>query len=164
MEDKIIFLDIDGVLNVIAQGRDEFGAIFHKHFEDNLSWIIEQTGAKIVITSSWRIDGLKRMQEMWKKRGLAGEVIGITPNEFTLVKRGLFRFYDQICRGHEIQQWIDDHNVKCYCIIDDDDDMIPSQMKNFVKTSNNKDHPDCVDIGYGLTKKCAEKAVEILNV
>jgi GTP-binding protein HflX len=46
---KIIFLDIDGVLNVIGQGRDEFGQTFHKHFEDNLRWIIEQTGAETAI-------------------------------------------------------------------------------------------------------------------
>lgn len=41
--------------------------------------------------------------------------------------------------------------------------MLPNQMDNFVRTANNSDHPDCVDIGFGLTKKCSEKAVEILN-
>lgn len=49
---KIIFLDIDGVLNVIGQGRDEYGQIFHKHFENNLKRIIDETDAKIVISSS----------------------------------------------------------------------------------------------------------------
>lgn len=161
--DKIIFLDIDGVLNVIGQGRDEFGQCFHKHFEDNLKWIIEQTDAKIVISSSWRKDGLSVMQKMWKHRNLAGEVIGITPDEVDVVKRGTCEFYDQVSRGIEIQQWIDDNNVKCYCIIDDDNDMLPSQRKNFVRTSNNRDHPDCVDIGYGLTRKCSEKVVKILQ-
>jgi hypothetical protein len=34
-----VFLDIDGVLNVIPQGRDEFGSLFHKEFMDNLKWI-----------------------------------------------------------------------------------------------------------------------------
>ena len=41
--------------------------------------------------------------------------------------------------------------------------MLESQMNNFVQTSENQDHPDCVDIGYGLTKICAEKVVTILN-
>jgi hypothetical protein len=41
--------------------------------------------------------------------------------------------------------------------------MLPSQKNNFVRTANNKDHPDCIDIGYGLTIKCAEMVVEILN-
>jgi hypothetical protein len=71
--------------------------------------------------------------------------------------------YDQVDRGFEIQQWIDDNNIKCYCIIDDDNDMLPSQKNNFVRTANNQDHPDCIDIGYGLTRKCAERVVEILN-
>jgi len=55
---KIIFLDIDGVLNVIPQGRDKYGMIFHPEFVENLKYIIEQTNAKIVISSSWRIDGI----------------------------------------------------------------------------------------------------------
>ena len=50
---KIIFLDIDGVLNVIPQGHDEYGAIFHNHFIDNLKRLIDKTNAKIVITSTW---------------------------------------------------------------------------------------------------------------
>jgi hypothetical protein len=62
-----------------------------------------------------------------------------------------------------IQQYIDDHNVKCYCIIDDVNDMLPSQKNNFVMTSNNKDHPDCIGEGYGLTRKCAKMVIEILN-
>ena len=37
---KVIFLDIDGVLNVIEQGRDEYGQIFHQHFVDNLKKIV----------------------------------------------------------------------------------------------------------------------------
>jgi hypothetical protein len=32
---KIIFLDIDGVLNVIPQGFDKYGGIFHDHFVKN---------------------------------------------------------------------------------------------------------------------------------
>ena len=40
---KIIFLDIDGVLNVIEQGWDDYGPLFHKHFEDNLKMIIDKT-------------------------------------------------------------------------------------------------------------------------
>ena len=161
--DKIIFLDIDGVLNVIPQGFDDYGAKFHKDFEHNLRWIIEQTGAKIVISSTWRMSGLKVMREMWEKRDLAGEVIDITPTEVDVVERGTCEFYDLVDRGYEIQQWIDDNNVKCYCIIDDDTDMLPTQKNNFVRTANNQDHPDCIDIGYGLTKQCAERVVAILN-
>jgi hypothetical protein len=162
---KILFLDIDGVLNVYCEERDEYGCTFHKHFEDNLRWIIYQTNAKIVISSTWRMDGLKSMQEMWKKRNLPGEVIDITPTADDVLKRGTCEFYDEVDRGFEIQQWIDDHkdDIISYCIIDDDNDMLSSQRDNFVRTTNNKDHIDCVDIGYGLTRKCSERVVEILN-
>ena len=160
---KVIFLDIDGVLNVYCQGRDEYGCTFHKHFEDNLRWIIEETGAKIVISSTWRRDGLDVMQNLWKHRNLPGEVIDITPTEVDVVEYGTCEFYDLVDRGHEIQQWINDHDIVNYVIIDDDNDMLPSQRGNFVRTANNKDHSDCVDIGYGLTRKCSEKVIEILN-
>lgn len=161
--EKVIFLDIDGVLNVIPQGHDEFGAIFHPHFEENLKHIIDNTQAKIVISSTWRMSGLNVMQDMWKHRNLAGEVIDITPTEVDVVDRGTCDFFDQVDRGYEIQQWIDDHKPKAYCIIDDDNDMLPSQRENFVRTAENHSHPDKVDYGYGLTRICAEKVIEILN-
>ncbi len=161
---KVIFLDIDGVLNVIGQGYDEFGQIFHPHLEKNLDTIIKETNAKIVISSTWRMNGLENMQRMWKYRQLAGEVIDITPTEVDVVESGTCEFYDQVDRGHEIQQWLNDHpEVTNYVILDDDNDMLPSQQTNFVRTADNRSHEDCVDIGYGLTKECAKKAIEILN-
>lgn len=161
---KVIFLDIDGVLNVISQGHDEFGPKFHQHFMDNLRWIVEETDAKIVISSSWRYAGIEAMKGMWNKRGLAGEIIDVTPDCAKLVERGTFKYYDAVERGHEIQQWIDEHpGIDSYVILDDDNDMLESQRENFVRTANNRNHPDCIDIGYGLTRKCAEKAIQILN-
>lgn len=164
---KVIFLDIDGVLNVIPQGHDEFGAIFHQNFVDNLKWIIDETNAKIVVSSSWRHSGIDAIKQMWKHRNLPGELIDITPNEVDVVNTGAFEFYDLVQRGHEIDLWLSwgrEANIDIkYCIIDDDDDMLPEQMNNFVKTADNSDHEDCIDIGYGLTKECARKVIEILN-
>lgn len=167
---KVIFLDIDGVLNVYGSPycgtRDEFGDMFHKEFVDNLRWIIEQTGAVIVISSSWRFEGLAKMQLMWEMRDLPGKVIAVTPSEQVLVNEGIAEFYDQVCRGMEIQYWLDrcHQPVTNYVIIDDDKDFLPHQTANFVRTANNNHHPDCIDTqGLGLTRKCAERAVEILN-
>ena len=162
---KVIFLDIDGVLNVYGIEYDEYGQIFHEHLVDNLRRIIDETGAKIVISSTWRFYGLKRMQEMWKFRNLPGEVIDITIDCYDLIKEGRFEFYDDVMRGHEIQDWIDDnsHRLENYVILDDDNDFLPEQRGNFVRTANNINHSDCVDVGYGLTKICSEKAIRILN-
>lgn len=154
---KIIFLDLDGVLNVIPDrnkgehGYDKWGPIYHDHLVENLGTLIEETTADIVISSSHRSNGLKHFQDMWRDRVYPGHVIGTTP-------------YLPLCRGYEIEAYLDTHKT-CdeYVILDDDDDMLESQMSNFVMTSNNPNHPDCIDVGYGLTKICTKQAIEILN-
>ncbi|MES2397908.1 MAG: HAD domain-containing protein [Bacteroidota bacterium] len=178
---KIIFLDIDGVLNVIGQGHDEYGQIFHKHFEDNLKRIIDETGAKIVVSSSWRSCGLKVMQEMWEKRGLPGEIIDVTPS-LRLQKGGSIAFYNDklerhptesvqgysIPRGCEIEYWLRNEawrigTIDGYVILDDDTDMLMHQKEKFVQCSGNTDDEDCIDAGWGLTKKCTDQAIKILS-
>lgn len=159
---KIIFLDIDGVLNVYPQrneeypdGHDEYGARFHEHLVENLKTILDATGAKIVMSSSWRHNGFAAITEMWKFRNLPGEVIDLTPYH----KHGAWR-------GEEIKEYVDNTtlNIESYVILDDDEDMLKEQLSFFVKTSGNTDHTDYVDGGgYGLTKECAQKAIEILN-
>lgn len=148
---KYIFLDIDGVLNVISQGQDEFGSLFHPHLVENLRTVMDATGAKIIISSTWRCAGLWKMQLMWEMRDLPGEVIDVTP-ELNLI------------RGEEIAEYLRKNPADAYVILDDDDDMLPEQMPYFVRTSENLDHEDCCDRGFGLTKKCAEQAIKILNL
>jgi hypothetical protein len=161
---KVIFLDIDGVLNVMFPGRDNYGRLFHPEFVDNLKKIIDETEAKIVMSSTWRFAGLEKMKQMWIDRNLPGELIDITIDCVQLVDDGRAEFYDLVERGHEIQQWLDEHpEVENYVILDDDNDFLTSQRGNFVRTSNNINHPDCIDIGYGLTKICSEEAIRILN-
>ena len=157
---KIIFLDIDGVLNVIPQGRDKYGGIFHQHFVDNLRRIIDETGAKIVISSSWRSDGIETMRNMWKDRNLPGEVVDVTPH----LRSKLWEKED-LGRGDEIQWWLDRHpEITGYVIVDDDYfDILPHQLPNLVRTSGNEHHPDCIDIGYGLTNECTANVIQVLN-
>lgn len=161
---KIIFLDIDGVLNVISADcgpRDEFGSQFHPHLVENLRYIIENTGAGIVISSTWRYSGLAEMQRMWQMRGLPGEVLDITPSAREVLNNDGPFYTETICRGEEIQYWLDRSAGVKYCIIDDDSDMLSDQMKRFVRTSGNYDHSDHIE-GYGLTRECAEHAIDIL--
>ncbi len=167
---KIIFLDIDGVLNVYGSPyngtRDEFGDIFHVCFVEQLRRVIERTGAKIVISSSWRFSGLEQMKLMWEMRDLPGEVIDVTPDPKYLIDEGVTEFYDHLCRGDEIQHWLDHCNldIESYVIFDDDNDMLETQKPYFVRTAGNKDHPDAIDAQkLGLTAKCADRAIEILN-
>lgn len=159
---KVIFLDIDGVLNVIPQGRDKYGATFHEHFVNNLKLVINETNVDIVISSTWRMSGLEVMINMWNDRGLPGKVVGITKTADKLVELGITPYYDLVSRGDEIELYIKENNITNYCIIDDDNDFLGHQMEFFVKTSNNHSHHDSVE-GYGLTEICANKVIEILN-
>lgn len=73
---KFLFLDIDGVLNtgcyqdlLMKSGQDiidEEGALFDPIAIENLKYIVEKTSAKIVLTSTWRMDGIEAMREMWE--------------------------------------------------------------------------------------------------
>jgi hypothetical protein len=109
------------------------------------------------------IEGLTGLKQMWIDRNLPGEIIDITPYAQEVVENTDIEFYDLVDRGHEIRLWLDRNPVDNYCIIDDDNDVLEEQRGNFVRTANNTNHGDCVDIGYGLTKICAERVVEILN-
>tara|TARA_R110000822_G_scaffold11613_4_gene42251 strand:- start:742 stop:1224 length:483 start_codon:yes stop_codon:yes gene_type:complete len=158
---NVIFLDFDGVLNVIPQGHDDFGGIFHTEFVENLSRIIDETRAKLVISSSWRHMGIERLRMMWEYRGYPGEIIGITPDLYRHIDIEVDR---KMVRGDEIQSILDRQpEIINYVILDDDTDMLKSQRMNFVQTSANINHPDCIDIGYGLTKECTNRAIRILN-
>lgn len=146
---KIIFLDIDGVICVDwREYVDEFGHGFHPEYVKNLAHIIEQTGAKIVISSTWRKAGLSEMQRMWEMRDLPGKVIDVTPVNWTI-------------RGEEIFEYLQGNPCDNYVIIDDDTDFLPEQWPFFVRTSANQ-HSDTFN-GLGLTKICADRCIEILN-
>ncbi len=157
---KIIFLDIDGVLNcenAYKQGECNYikwtwedGT--EDHHQSFCSWskkwlnkLIDETGAKIVISSTWRSSGIDFMKKVWEIEEMHGEIIGITPNF-----RGDIDGYT-IPRGCEIDKWLEDNNfshinwdkdyqlnymnksgIENYIIIDDDSDMLYGQRNHFI--------------------------------
>lgn len=153
---KIIFLDIDGCINLMHRdyGHDEYGQIFSEKCVNNLKYILDKTGAKIVISSTWRDSGLLIMKEMWDKRNLPGEVIDITPSEIDVVEAGYEKYYDLVSRGQEIQLWIDRNEFKGkYIIIDDVRDFTQEQQPYFVKTNSM----------IGISEVESQKAIQLLN-
>lgn len=174
-KERYLFLDFDGVLNTMeyqtalqwkgVPRKDVYGSLFDPYAVENLGLIIEHTGAKIVISSSWRFDGIKRMREMWSARGLPGEVYGVTPElsevHFNSIQddRNSISVIPYGTRGLEINEWLrTNHNLYqsyvsfSYVIIDDFDDFISSQMSHVLLTE-----PET-----GLTKEIAEKAIALL--
>ena len=157
---KVIFLDIDGVLNseqfweeqtqsfrytaALNEGKtdDEISVVanFDPVAVEWLNYIVAKTDAEIVVSSTWRSD--YNIQFKLRYAGIKKPMYGITP------------FSKDRHRGTEIKKWLDDHpEVTHYVIIDDDNDMLDEQLNNFVQTS----------WAEGLNKECADRAVEILN-
>lgn len=182
---KIIFLDIDGVLNsqdwsvrrFDLYSSDEMVAQYPKReFDpeaiDWLNYIVENTGAKVVVSSTWRLGRrVEDLRELLESVGFEGEVIDKTPNmharidgefagyrpprgceiDWWLEKQGGFQ---RVNWSQQIQQeFIDNARVKNYVILDDDSDMLYNQREHFIKT----------DAMHGLTKVEAERAINILN-
>lgn len=152
---KIIFLDIDGVLNCWSRKipRVKTERSIHFYSEElvaNLNELIEKTDAEIVVSSTWRLgETVESMSAILKKIGVAKGCIGITP-----------RFFEHgSLRGNEILYWIKTHvdtpchEYKSYVILDDDSDMLYCQKDNFIH----------VDGEFGLTKRDVLKAIRILN-
>lgn len=163
---KIIFLDIDGVLNTKwwytqmdrNTPRDKYGYAFDPKAVANLRRVVEETGAGIVISSSWKCMGLSQMEDMWDERNLPGKVVGITPNSVSdelLVDTDIDSMELFHIRGEEIKEWLTKHgkHVSHYVIIDDMDNMLPEQQSHFVQTN-----PEV-----GITEDDANKAIVILN-
>lgn len=153
---KVIFLDIDGVLNSrrTAVALGDFGRPSHLDRGECplfdpiavrlLQILTERSGAVIVWTSTWRIgkDPQLLADAFAKHYNWQGaKVIGSTP-----VRHGK--------RGDEIKEWLERNPVENYVILDDDSDMLPEQMSNFVK----------VPFATGLTFENILDAAEILGI
>lgn len=151
---KYIFLDCDGVLNNINYTKKCYRKNGHKpmsmycvpfdpHNLKNLAKIVNKTGAKIVLSSTWRI---------FKSH--------IYVLEARLAEYGL-RIYDMtdninMIRGAEIKEWLKSHrDIENYVVIDDEE----YNLSNFI---DNK-HLVIVDSKYGLTFGDRIKAIEKLR-
>lgn len=132
---KVIFLDVDGVLNKHSDYRVAssagHGLIVNNELVDRLLEIIKDTGAKLVLSSSWRI--LDQGEEYLNKMGLT--FIGKTDTNNYSEDSNHYR-------GSQIQRWLDKNDVEEYVILDDDSDMLFSQLPNFIQT----------DPEYGITE------------
>ena len=164
---KVLFLDIDGVLNTKYwytqvnrnTPKDKYGYAFDPNAVANLKRIVEESGADIVISSSWKCMGLSQMDDMWRDRSLPGKIIGITPNSVSdemLLNADIDSIELFHIRGEEIKEWLTTHGkyVSHYVIIDDMDNMLPEQQSHFVKTN-----PEV-----GITGDDVERSITILNV
>ncbi|NUQ73314.1 MAG: hypothetical protein HUU21_07145 [Polyangiaceae bacterium] len=116
---KVVFLDIDGVLNRLALigsgGRplDRLDAAA----VSRLGEIVARSGAKVVISSSWRAHRtLDELRAMLSELGFSGEVIDKTPELEASLYGDPF-----LVRAREIKAWIEAQRepIESYVILDD---------------------------------------------
>lgn len=126
MHHRVIFLDIDGVLN--SANFIKNGGSF-----DNVDPVavarlrraIEATKAVLVISSTWRLnkDWENRLRSAFTVAGWGDPpIIGRTPSRRS--------------RGVEIAEWLQTNPVEDFVIIDDDIfDMLPEHQAHVIKCS-----------------------------
>jgi hypothetical protein len=152
---KILFLDIDGVLNSAQffkrNSQSSVLTVPKEPYPDGhidpdavavLNEIVRETGCRIVISSTWRRhNSLEAIRRLLARKGFEFQdsIIDVTPR------------FNSI-RGAEIGAWLATHSVWSHAILDDDADM-GKQMPHLVKT----------DWQQGLTLIEAALVINMLN-
>lgn len=136
---KVLFLDVDGVLNCKSttdrwpKGSRMLGVDPTK--VDMVTDIINITGCKVVLSSTWRLssDSRKYIESLLP-------IMDVTPS-----LQGL--------RGAEVKAWLDEHpEVERYAILDDDSDFLEGQPLFLTKF-----------MGDGLTREITHQVIEYLK-
>lgn len=164
---KLIFLDIDGVLNSTkyvcsdyykqaTAGMSDAEVMLiahHLHLDPDaiklVNDLVKRSGAQVVLSSTWRGKySCAEMTEMMKGRGAEFEISDATPALFGKVHSS------RIPRGKEITHYLKllEKQPEAYVILDDHDDMM-HHLPYLVK----------MDVKLGLTQDDVEKALKILN-
>ncbi len=147
---KVIFLDIDGVLTSANYDRQktENDTYIDKSRLALIKGLVDKTGAKIVLSSSWRksfepdcdSSGIKLI-ETFAEAGL--EIYGKTP-EIGYIKR-----------PDEVRAWLAEHpDVDAFVMFDDDNFDLGDLREHFIKTNYR--------IGRGLGEEHIEAALALL--
>lgn len=151
---KVIFLDIDGVLN----SDEYFDKIKGKKIEGIereidvnkiklLKQAVEKTGAKVVLTSSWRYTrNAQYLKQLLLTYGISADSTPFLGNK----------------RGNEIKQWLIEHqNIENFVILDDEifDSYDEKLMKKLIKVSNKQGK----GFGEGLQQKDIEQIISRLG-
>ncbi len=179
---KVIFLDVDGVLNCKTtteviwrkSGKKGFRGVEDEKLE-LLSKIVKTTGAYIVLSSTWRLNKVKSIfddyvfYDDWDDEeyeaydeGDQEERSAYKYLEKRMSEHGLSIYDDTpdsggaYSRGKEIHAWLEQHlDVSGFVIIDDE------EFHDFY-TYNLDAHVVYTTYSKGLTEKTVEEAIAVL--
>ena len=115
---KVIFLDVDGVLNCISS-KSKCGAFVGVDGKrvKLLRQIVEETGAVIVLSSTWK-DGWERVDKEYQDS--SADYLD------RKLKREMLRIFDKTRdegenRGEGILRWMKNREIEKFIILDDND-------------------------------------------
>lgn len=166
---KVIFLDIDGVLNSEQSFIDnhEYYLETGKHKADvcesmvkRLSLIVSHTNACVVMSSSWR--GMHRSYKVLNETPTMRHVIVLdkllSKHNIKIIDYTKSLNGEGISRGCEVREWLSRHpDVTSFVILDDEMFSDWNELKsNLVKTTFYGERG-------GLQKKHKYEAIKILN-
>lgn len=154
---KIIFLDIDGVLNF----KGCMPLFKRLYFVDDsklqfLKEIVDQTGARIVLSSTWKIGWEHKDNGMDTPQAEMFIALEEKLKEFGLSLFSKTPSVDTQYRGNEIKLWLEQWSgepITSFVIIDDGDDMKPF-IDRLIRTSF---------LSGGLQAEHFERAIKMLN-
>lgn len=158
---KVIFLDIDGVLNGHGFDRSAQSCTIRPDCVVRFNRLLRETGAKVVLSSAWRymVTGgamtVRGFEYMLRTHGVAGcHIIGHTCT-------------DEECagRGKQIRRWVEESPygpIDAYVVLDDEEYDIREPSPTFNHAGTNA-HPFVrTDGKVGLTDADVEAAVRLL--
>ena len=159
---KVLFLDIDGVLNCMMPtpsddqewvDLDEWRYGLNPQLVARLRFIIANTNCKIVISSSWRHHtNYAPYQHDRNWRDVLAEMLHRTQDGVFADETG---YDNEGRRGIEIVQWLESHPVDAYCVVDDETvDILPYVDSDKVVK---------IDPKFGLTIEDAKRIIYVLN-
>lgn len=156
---KVIFLDIDGVLN-----RDNGGPKIEDCFVKRLSRIVEETRAELVLSSSWRSTYVSHIdsERTYQNKDVALLISMLDKYHLSIMDVTPDLTSGSYARPIEVRAWLlEQGNLEHFVILDDEIFWTWNWLADyFVCTTHLDDKGKCV---YEMMDEDAEKAIEILN-
>jgi len=154
---KVLFLDVDGVLNMMGVSYYTFRYKINlePHLVRRLEFILERVeDLKIVVSSSWGLENLKEELQLLDFKYL-DSIIGRTPREH----------YN---RGEQILQYVKEHNITEYMVLEDEIIDVVSRYKNdkpqpYEEVGVPRKQVIEVDMNEGLSNENCLEVIRYLN-
>jgi hypothetical protein len=143
--DKVLFLDLDGVLNTI-DSRDCNMSAFDPNLVDNLYTILQTTGARIVVSSSWRFGGYHIGSDIYKAFSNACKCLDNGKIKLSTIMDSIVGVtIDAPCsREQEVLYYVEEFDIKKFVALDDMDTHFPSNPNWLILTDDRDGLNNCI--------------------